>query len=206
MATRENLLPELTPWEVGIGRPITQASFVAIQEAFQAVMPSEVELDPREIPGINYVSSDKMRKLVERSTLRPAQATELARLIVSSQCANGVLNSETAQKEVSVEVDKYQFRNGDFTSRFLLARLRDQEDHYYPEGYLLDGEKTATLEAIGISRIDTGRRPGKPPRSLLRIGIVTKGGELVTTAMLHELNIALERTVELCPIDIVTSA
>ncbi|HVA11101.1 MAG TPA: hypothetical protein VNG32_02955 [Candidatus Dormibacteraeota bacterium] len=209
MSIHQGAVPELAPRAVGIGRPITQSSLDTFMEVFDGIMPAEVEFIPRAIPGANYASAETLADLVESTSVTLSQTgiATLATSVVASLCEQGKLNGETARDATRLRIDEVRHKNHDPDSFLLDMRLTDRLDDFYPQGYLIFGEKTIFEQVLGIAKSRREpRKQGRPPRTLLRLGKITGDPRLVTTPKLAKIKKVFSEHVELGPVGHVTSS
>jgi len=201
-------LGELDPQTIGVGRPIDPESLEAFLEAFASIMPAEVEFVPRAIPGINYVSAEILAPLITRQRVRtaPSAAENLSEGIAAILFDGDEINRRRSLKPVTAKITAIQYQNHVPSNRRLLMRVHDVTwPYYHKEGYLFEGEKTASLRVLERKRPPTNREPGKRPRALLKLGKVVGDPELVTEDHLERVRKALKARVTVQPIGLVTS-
>lgn len=197
---------ELIPREVGIGRPITAESLDNVMEAFHDVMPQGVSLIPREIPGIVYASATIMSKLVERSShLDQSQAPAFAARLITSFCENGTFHATSAHQPASLKIDRIKWRGAGDSNRLLQLRLLDKQKNGCPNGYLVDGEKRATMKALSLQPELNDYNNSDPSKALLRLGLILGKAHLVTPTLLNELADAVDGKIEVQRVDLVSA-
>ena len=208
MSLHQGAVPELAMSAVGIGRPIAESSLDTFMEVFDAIMPPEVDFIPREIPGVNYIDAERLAALIGTTSVKLSKTgvASFATSIVDSLCVQGRIDDETTREARRIRIKEVRHRDSNPASGQLQMRLIDQIDDFYPQGYLLLGEKTIFEQVLGIASWREPRKSGKAPGALLKLGTVVGDPRLVTTPKMTRIKKVFQEHVELAPVGHVTSS
>lgn len=161
---------------VGIGRPVTTEWLGESLSQFHIVTRGAFELEPRELPGINYVNPDELAELGGNRTPEGVEETSRqVRALIISLGLDETLSIPTVGDEQSLRLQGLQFQPKAPNVHRLKVRVEDTRDKHYPSGYRVDGERIAIRRALGLRAPQPTARPrnGSPtPLHWIKIGIV----------------------------------
>jgi hypothetical protein len=171
---------------VGIGRAISDESLGAFIEAFADIVPPEAQFKPRLIPGINYVSANKLAWVAKRymAQVDRSQFGPLISVLVASLCEEEKFETTTALSPVTVTLDSFRFKQPG--SNVLRAFIQDKRSDFYPDECLMEGEKHSLNREFGFRRQQRSRNAGLVYTHALSMGVVSGDFSIVIPDMLQQ--------------------
>jgi hypothetical protein len=186
----------------GIGRPLADESITAFLEIFDKVMPSEVGIDLRQLPGAHYVGHTAFSEYDPSANWRNRSAVEVKIGGLVTKLYEERELSSSAFKPVTPTLNHFNV----VSDSQLVMRIQDRNSFDYTNGFLITGERAAFTKALNIPQRQpkSHRAEDRPPMVIVTLGKLKGNKQLVTNDGLNHIRREL-REVRLESVGLVTS-
>ncbi|MEK7594437.1 MAG: hypothetical protein AAB436_02260 [Patescibacteria group bacterium] len=177
---------------VGIGRPVDSEWLDATVGYVNSYLPAGAEFHPRQDPSVTYVNPKELAKL---GTGNAETDTEQARVFLAALAMNPETPAlPTITEKISVALSEIDVKPGRKQRRLQII-LPDTQYDQYDSGHLMEGERLALRNALGLVSNSRAR-----PIQRLKLGVIMGLDDMGQRAMLKRLKYDIPKATPLGPV------